>query len=74
MPTDEYGSWGYGSRRSTRTVTLRPRNTVPMECGKFTRTITFVGPPCRTLDDMSPEEIAAIEAQYGAPALRRDGR
>ncbi len=33
--------------------------------------ITFEGPPCRTLADMSPEEIRAIEAQYGMPVRPR---
>jgi hypothetical protein len=27
--------------------------------------------PCRSLDQMSDDEIAALEAQYGCPVVRR---
>ncbi len=27
-------------------------------------------PPCRTLADMTPEQIAALEREYGAPVRR----
>jgi hypothetical protein len=34
----------------------------------------FKGPPVRTLDDMTREEIRAIEAEYGAKVLPRKQR
>ena len=34
----------------------------------------FKGPPCRTLDDMTPDEIRAIEREYGAKVLSRRKR
>jgi len=33
--------------------------------------IPFTPPPCRTLADMTPAEIAALEAQYGAKVVRK---
>ena len=30
----------------------------------------FSGPPCRTLADMTEEEIQAIEREYGCPVIR----
>lgn len=30
----------------------------------------YPGPPCRTLADMTEEEIVAIEREYGCPVIR----
>jgi hypothetical protein len=59
-------SYGYSGPKETRSVLIT--QLVAHHLGLKAGTIIhFDGPPVRTAKDMSQEEIAAIESQYGCP-------
>jgi len=58
--------WSYGYRgvKETRSVLITEH--VARHFGTpMGKVIKFKGPPVRTAEDMTPEELVALEAEYG---------
>ena len=50
--------------------TVRITGVTAKTLGRAPGEIRFQGPACRTLRDMDPEEIKALEQRYGAPVVQ----
>jgi len=65
-----HGTRYWGRRKQFCAPYIRLGAQEARNVGGHTAVVHFGGPPCRTLDDMSDDEIRAIEQQYGAEVRR----
>jgi hypothetical protein len=61
--------WGYGGRRTCKTVEFNRRDSMTFGCDVDGKVLTF-DVPVRTLHDMDEAEIAELERTYGCKVLR----
>jgi len=62
-------TWSYGLRKYFKRGSVLITRHEAENLGCKPKVITFTGPPCRTLADMSELEILALEYQYGCPII-----